>query len=112
MDGRKLPKIGACDSVSGQWERGYFPVEHFTANPATVGKAARFCSNAPSRGFVLHRREDRLIELAQLEVMPRHLHQFQPIVRGPLFAIAGIAAMGVVACFYLVGMKVRRLFMA
>jgi hypothetical protein len=57
-----------------------------------------------------HRREERLLVLARLEVTPGHIHEFEPIVRGPLFAIAAIAAIGVFACFYLVGAKLAQLF--
>ena len=55
-------------------------------------------------------RDSKLIALASREVSPEHVDEFQPITRGPIFAMLGLAALGAVACLYMIARKLAGIF--
>jgi hypothetical protein len=52
-------------------------------------------------------REEKILAIAQREVDPRHVSEFAPITRGPIFAALAMIGLGIVAGFYVAGRKVR-----
>lgn len=53
-------------------------------------------------------RDREIIRLARREVDPAHAAEFAPITRGPLFAVIGLAILGVIAVPYLLWQKLQR----
>jgi hypothetical protein len=48
----------------------------------------------------LSTRERKLLEMARRETDPAHWDRFQPITRGPVVALLGMACLGLVVPFY------------
>jgi hypothetical protein len=54
----------------------------------------------------ISRRNSELVRLAEREVSPRHVEEFEPITRGWVVAILGIMVLGSVAVLYMIGQKI------
>ena len=58
-------------------------------------------AQAPSR------EEVEILRIARREASPEHIAEFEPITRGPLFAVCALVPLGVMAAFCLLWQKLR-----
>ncbi len=50
-------------------------------------------------------KEKKILEIAKKEVHPKLALEFEPITRGPFFALLGIIAIGFLGLFYIIVMR-------
>ncbi|MGD0777901.1 MAG: hypothetical protein ABSC05_34375 [Candidatus Solibacter sp.] len=62
-----------------------------------------------TRAQTASQEEAEILEIARREASPDHVLEFEPITRGPLFAVCALAPLGVIAAFCLVWQKLRGL---
>ena len=55
-------------------------------------------------------REQQILAIAARETNPEAVSEFAPIVRGPVVAILGVIALGIVAGFYIATQKAARIW--
>lgn len=55
----------------------------------------------------MSRSEEEVLQIARRETSPEYVHEFEPITKGPLFAMLALAPLGLMAAFGLVWKKIK-----